>query len=237
MPGKLHLANIFQEAFQLTRPGERVAPQNSLQRHLFLFSSDGLPLISEHLVHRRSSGYLRHRWRKCLRVDVSKRFVTFQYLLDSPTWRYKAVQKCSAKTQYKKVTFLPYIKVRSREKDTKRQALLRLSILSHSSSSFGVHKNVHCPHQEAEVMKSSVRRLIKHQYDRRSFFKTLGAAAAGAGATGWFSDEEVLAQEGGAVKNVQRNSIPSQLKITDLRIAVVTGAPMNVPIIRIDTNQ
>src|SRR5215470_5616690 len=82
-------------------------------------------------------------------------------------------------------------------------------------------------------MKSSVRRLAESQYDRRSFFKTLGAAAAGAGATGWLSDENVE----GAVKNVQRNSIPSQLKITDLRVAVVTGAPMNVPLIRIDTNQ
>src|SRR5262249_35681511 len=82
-------------------------------------------------------------------------------------------------------------------------------------------------------MKSSLRRLIEHQYDRRSFFKTLGAAAAGAGATGWLSDEDVE----GAVKNVQRNSIPSQLKIKDLRAARVNAAPMNVPIIRLDTNQ
>src|SRR5262245_7496954 len=82
-------------------------------------------------------------------------------------------------------------------------------------------------------MKSSVRRLIEHQYDRRSFFKSLGATAIGAGATGWLTNEDVE----GAVKNVQPNSIPSQLKITDLRVAVVTGAPMTVPIIRIDTNQ
>src|SRR6266540_1237613 len=82
-------------------------------------------------------------------------------------------------------------------------------------------------------MKSSVRRLVESQYDRRSFFKTLGASAAGAAVAGWLSDEDVE----GAVKNVRRNSIPSQLKITDLRIAVITGAPMNVPLIRIDTNQ
>src|SRR5262245_42182660 len=82
-------------------------------------------------------------------------------------------------------------------------------------------------------MKSSVRRLIEHQYDRRSFFKSLGATAIGAGATGWLTNEDVE----GAVKNVQPNSIPSQLKFTDLRVAVVTGAPMTVPIIRIDTNQ
>src|SRR5215510_2850283 len=82
-------------------------------------------------------------------------------------------------------------------------------------------------------MKSSVRRLVESQYDRRSFFKTLGASAAGAAVAGWLSDEDVE----GAVKNVRRNSIPSQLKITDLRVAVITGAPMNAPLIRIDTNQ
>ncbi len=82
-------------------------------------------------------------------------------------------------------------------------------------------------------MKSSVRRLMEHQYDRRSFFKTLGATAIGAGAAGWLTNEDVE----GAVKNVQRNSIPSQLKITDLRVAVIAGAPMTVPLIRIDTNQ
>src|SRR6516164_3960191 len=38
-------------------------------------------------------------------------------------------------------------------------------------------------------------------------------------------------------KNVNTNSRPSELKITDLRIAHVTKAPMNCPIIRIDTNQ
>ena len=32
-------------------------------------------------------------------------------------------------------------------------------------------------------------------------------------------------------------SRPSDLKITDLRVAVITGAPMTVPLIRIDTNQ
>ena len=82
-------------------------------------------------------------------------------------------------------------------------------------------------------MKSSVRRLVESQYGRRSFFKTLGAGAAGAAVVGWLSDEDVE----GAVKNVRRYSIPSQLKITDLRVAVITGAPMNVPLIRIDTNQ
>ena len=77
-------------------------------------------------------------------------------------------------------------------------------------------------------MKSSVQKLV----GRRSFFKSLGLAA-GAGATSLLADADIE----GAVQNVNRNSVPSQLKITDLRVAVVTGAPMVCPIIRIDTNQ
>lgn len=74
-------------------------------------------------------------------------------------------------------------------------------------------------------MKPSVQSWLH----RRTFFKSLGAVAGFA----------LLANaEGeGDVKNVQRQSIPSQLKITDLRVAVITDAPMTVPIIRIDTNQ
>lgn len=40
-----------------------------------------------------------------------------------------------------------------------------------------------------------------------------------------------------AAQSVNRNSSPSDLKITDLRIAEISGAPMRVPIIKIDTNQ
>ena len=40
-----------------------------------------------------------------------------------------------------------------------------------------------------------------------------------------------------ASQAVNRNSKPSDLRITDLRIAHIQGAPMRVPIIRIDTNQ
>jgi L-alanine-DL-glutamate epimerase-like enolase superfamily enzyme len=36
---------------------------------------------------------------------------------------------------------------------------------------------------------------------------------------------------------VNRCSYPSQLKITDVRVAVIAGAPFRVPLIRIDTNQ
>jgi L-alanine-DL-glutamate epimerase-like enolase superfamily enzyme len=82
-------------------------------------------------------------------------------------------------------------------------------------------------------MKEKVQRLLGLACDRRSFFKSLGLATAGASATSWLTAADIEA----APRNVQRNSIPSQLKITDLRVAVVVGAPMTVPLIRIDTNQ
>src|SRR5579872_559202 len=68
---------------------------------------------------------------------------------------------------------------------------------------------------------------------RRSFLRsTAGTVACGLGASFW-GDDTLDA----AVQNVNRNSKPSDLKITDLRIAVVTRAPMTCPLIRIDTNQ
>ena len=70
---------------------------------------------------------------------------------------------------------------------------------------------------------------------RRSFFKTLGLGAAGAMAlTG---DAAADAASSFVQSNVKRSSEPSALKITDLRVAVIAGAPMTVPIIKIDTNQ
>lgn len=74
---------------------------------------------------------------------------------------------------------------------------------------------------------------VKRQWDRRSFFKSAGAAGAAASAFGLLGDSDLEA----AVQNVNRNSIPSQLKITDLRVATVVGAPFSCPLIRIDTNQ
>jgi len=64
---------------------------------------------------------------------------------------------------------------------------------------------------------------------RRSFLK---AAAGVAGASFW-ADETLDA----AVQNTQRSSSPTQLKITDLRVAVLAKAPFTCPVIRIDTNQ
>jgi L-alanine-DL-glutamate epimerase-like enolase superfamily enzyme len=78
-------------------------------------------------------------------------------------------------------------------------------------------------------MKPAVQRLL----DRRSFFTSVGKAAAGASAFGLLTDADLEAQP----QNVQRNSVPSQLKITDMRVATIVGAPMTCPLIRIDTNQ
>lgn len=64
---------------------------------------------------------------------------------------------------------------------------------------------------------------------RRSFLRT---ATGLVGATFW-ADETLDS----AVKNVNRNSSPSDLKITDLRVATVAHAPFTCPLIRIDTNQ
>src|SRR6266699_5634470 len=63
---------------------------------------------------------------------------------------------------------------------------------------------------------------------RRDFLRS----AAGMVAAFWA--KETL---DGAVQNTNTNSRPSDLKITDLRIATVARAPMTDPIIRIDTNQ
>ncbi len=64
---------------------------------------------------------------------------------------------------------------------------------------------------------------------RRSFLGSMGAVL---GASFW-ADDLLDAHP----QNVNTNSKPSELKITDLRIATVARAPMTCPIIRIDTNQ
>ena len=66
-------------------------------------------------------------------------------------------------------------------------------------------------------------------HGRRSFFKK----AAGALTAGFLVDETLEALP----QNTNTNSKPSDLKITDVRIAVLRGVPMTSPIIRIDTNQ
>src|SRR5437588_4109899 len=64
---------------------------------------------------------------------------------------------------------------------------------------------------------------------RRDFLKGM----AGLAGAGFWADETLEA----VPQNVNTNSKPSELKITDLRVATVAKAPMTDPIIRIDTNQ
>src|SRR6267142_3894773 len=69
-----------------------------------------------------------------------------------------------------------------------------------------------------------------HVFDRREVLKTSAMALGGA----------LLAGESAEAypKNVNTNSSPSTLKITDMRVAtVVKPGPSPCPIIRIDTNQ
>jgi L-alanine-DL-glutamate epimerase-like enolase superfamily enzyme len=70
---------------------------------------------------------------------------------------------------------------------------------------------------------------LKRLSGRRSFLKSV----AGIAGAGFWADQTIDA----AVQNTQRNSAPSELKITDLRVAVLARAPFTCPIIRIDTNQ
>ena len=64
---------------------------------------------------------------------------------------------------------------------------------------------------------------------RRSFLK----GVAGAVGLSLWADETLEALP----QNVNTNSRPSELKITDLRVLVIARAPMSCPIIRLDTNQ
>jgi L-alanine-DL-glutamate epimerase-like enolase superfamily enzyme len=64
---------------------------------------------------------------------------------------------------------------------------------------------------------------------RRGFLQS----AAGLLGAGFWADEVLDALP----QNVNTNSKPSDLKITDLRVLTIARAPMTCPIIRIDTNQ
>jgi L-alanine-DL-glutamate epimerase-like enolase superfamily enzyme len=70
--------------------------------------------------------------------------------------------------------------------------------------------------------------MWKSSQSRRSFVR----AAAGIAGAFW-AEENIQAYQ----NHVNTNSKPSDLKITDMRIAVVARAPMTCPVIRIDTNQ
>jgi len=71
--------------------------------------------------------------------------------------------------------------------------------------------------------------FINQAAGRRSFL----TGAAGAFAASFWPDGALAA----TTQNVNTNSKPSELRITDLRVAVLARAPFTCPIIRIDTNQ
>jgi L-alanine-DL-glutamate epimerase-like enolase superfamily enzyme len=54
-----------------------------------------------------------------------------------------------------------------------------------------------------------------------------------AGVLGGSLEEQIAC----ATQNVSRSSAPTQLRITDLRVAVIASSPGRVPLIRVDTNQ
>jgi L-alanine-DL-glutamate epimerase-like enolase superfamily enzyme len=64
---------------------------------------------------------------------------------------------------------------------------------------------------------------------RRAFLKATGGLLG----AGFWADQTLEALP----QNVNTNSKPSDLKITDLRVLVIGRAPMTCPLIRIDTNQ
>ena len=70
--------------------------------------------------------------------------------------------------------------------------------------------------------------------DRRTFLKQAGLGGLGLGTMFTSPLEEQLEH---ITSRVNRSSRPSDLEITDLRIAEVGGIPFRCPIIRIDTNQ
>ena len=77
--------------------------------------------------------------------------------------------------------------------------------------------------------------LFRSKFNRRGVLKSSMAVAAG-GLLSRYSLEKAAAQAEPAIKNVNTNSNPSTLKITDMRYAIIVKpGPSPCPIIRIDT--
>jgi L-alanine-DL-glutamate epimerase-like enolase superfamily enzyme len=85
---------------------------------------------------------------------------------------------------------------------------------------------------EAESIRSEIANPLTPN-DRRSFLKKAALGGIALGGLMNLSIEDTIAQ---TASKVQRASSPSELKITDLRVAVI-GNVGRTPIIRIDTNQ
>ncbi|MGC4038107.1 MAG: mandelate racemase/muconate lactonizing enzyme family protein [Chitinophagaceae bacterium] len=73
-----------------------------------------------------------------------------------------------------------------------------------------------------------------HGDNRRDFLKKASLGGLG---LGFMFDNDPAKEIDYITQKVNRFGKPSDLKITDIRVAVVTGAPMVCPLIRIDTNQ
>ncbi len=78
-------------------------------------------------------------------------------------------------------------------------------------------------------MKKSLEKLL----DRRSFFKRSAGAGAAVAAGSWVTEGDLEA----AMQAAPQMSRPSDLKITDLRVAHIKDAPMRCPLIKLYTNQ
>ncbi len=85
-------------------------------------------------------------------------------------------------------------------------------------------------------MQNQKRASNQKDISRRSLLKSSAAGLAGLSLVGMIhaSVEEQIAY---ATQNVRRSSSPTELKITDLRIAVLDRAPFRCPVLRLDTNQ
>jgi L-alanine-DL-glutamate epimerase-like enolase superfamily enzyme len=75
---------------------------------------------------------------------------------------------------------------------------------------------------------------VEKENGRREFFKKAGMGGLMLSGFMFSPIEDTLAQ---ATSKVNRNSAPSDLKITDMRYAVVMNGHARCPVIRIDTNQ
>jgi len=69
---------------------------------------------------------------------------------------------------------------------------------------------------------------------RRSFLKKAGLGGLSAGL---LLNESIHEQLEYLTQKVNRNGVPSELKITDMRIAEISGVVFRTPIVRIYTNQ
>src|SRR6202034_4294610 len=121
---------------------------------------------------------------------------------------------------------------------------IRISSLSHvtcrANALFFSFPLGRCGRVKAEKPKGrnvTMSDLFRSKFNRRGVLKSSMAAMAG-GLLSRYGMEKAAAESEPAVKNVNLNSSPSTLKITDMRYAIIVKpGPSPCPIIRIDTNQ